>query len=78
MIINNVNALQIFLVTFLAMSLNVILPTILFIKAKSASKDKKSFIKNLIFFVIIPELIFLLLSIYGIYKVVMINLSKLF
>ena len=77
MIIKNVNSLQIFIVTFIAMAVNIILPTILFIRAKSVSKNKKSFILNLIFFVIIPELIVLLSSVYGIYKVVLINLGKI-
>lgn len=77
MIIKNVNSLQIFIVTFIAMAVNIILPTILFIRAKSVSKNKKSFIFNLIFFVIIPELIVLLSSVYGIYKVVLMNLGKI-
>lgn len=77
LIIKSVSTLQIFIVTFLAMAINILLPTILFMRAKSSSKNKKEFVKNLILYVIIPELIVLFASIYGIYKVVAINLGKL-
>ncbi len=77
MIISNINTIQIFIVTFLAVAVNIILPTILFIRAKSISKDKKSFIKKIIFFVIIPEIIVLLTSIYLVYRIVLINIIKI-
>ena len=77
MIIKSVSTLQIFIVTFMAMAVNILLPTILFMRAKSSSGNKKEFVKKLILFVIIPELLVLFASIYGIYKVVAINLGKI-
>ncbi len=77
MIISNNFTLLIFISTFLAMILNVLLSSYLFMRSKSKSKNKKDFIKNLIFFTILPELLVLLTSIYLIFKVVSMYLSKI-
>lgn len=76
MILKNGYALQIFIVTFLAMAVNFLLSVFLFVRAKSKSKDKKSFVMNLIFFVIIPELLVLSASIYAIFNVVKDTIMK--
>ena len=76
MILKNAYALQIFIVTFVAMAVNIILTTALFIRARSKSDNKKTFVKNLVFFVIIPEMIVLFASIYSIYRVVKITILK--
>ncbi|MEG0250723.1 MAG: hypothetical protein RR561_07655 [Peptostreptococcus sp.] len=75
MIATNPAAIRIFIVTFIAMAINTLFPTIMYIRVKRKSEGKKGFFKRLIFTVIIPEILILLSSVYIIYLVVMRSLG---
>lgn len=75
MIATNPAAIKIFFCTFLAMAINTLYPTVMFIRAKNNSKNKKTFFRKLVFTVIIPEILILISSVYIIYAVVMRSLS---
>lgn len=63
MIIDNNTTLKIFLATFLTMLINIVFPTILFLKLKLKHKNKNLEIKKIFFYVVIPELLIFVFSI---------------